>query len=259
MAYSGPWPDATPNFGKYAGGNWPGKSGGAWSPNTSSRMGQPGVGVLGFSVYADVRNIIKLIDQTTMKFRGGAFNRAIAGANLEAATAIQEGMANELDRRIDRQIGVRGFERRQRAGKRLRNSLLHYKNHEITTGGFTVGRPTWLDQSPATEYWRQIEYGNKPYRAYVLWTNDFNKFYEPYREGGGDRKSPPFGYPHLRMPLGAGASSMVGPFPAYHFSEGGRKVIRQIDWKVLYSDHLWRAGLTTQGVFRGQRVRPKVH
>ena len=248
MGFFDTWPDRPADFGKWTNGNWPQKKFGYWSPTTSLDLGQPGIGVPGFSVNVDIRSLVRLVDKVTYQFRGGAFNRAIARANEEAAVKIKEGMAAALDA----EVASNPIQRPQRPGKRLRNSLLHYNNHEVHVGGFTVGRPTWLDRSPAEEYWRQIEYGNVAREVNVLFTNDGSKWVGPWSPGGGKNKQPPEGYPHMRVNQKAagGVPVSLGPFPAYEYTKGGARVARAMDWRALYRRHLAAEGISTSGVFK---------
>lgn len=227
---------------------------------TTSRFGQVGPGTEGFSVRMDLRgrsDIIALVDRVTHNFRGGTFQQTVASVNERAAIQVQEAMVVELRHRI------RQTRRLQTRGERLELSLLDERNRDVTASSMIVGRESWLDESPAQLYWRQIDEGNPmEYDWRAFFTNDFNNFYGPWSSGGTERqsqlrhtrsggatklysrKAPP-GYKHSRMPQSStGVAMNVGPFPAYRYSAAGAKALRRFPFKAEYQKALANVGLS---------------
>lgn len=228
----------------------------------TSRFGRPGIGEDLLSVNFNARNVLRLTDTITGKFRGGAFQRAISQTNEDAAVKIQVGMVKALREKIKR-------DRTQRPGKRLEVALLHENNREVTASGFTVLRPSWMDRSPAALYWRQIEYGNDTiYFTQVWFTSDFQNFYAPWSPGGStaqsqrrnsrtggalySRPKPP-GYKHMRMPMHqpTGVPVAAGPFPEYDFVAGGERVFQAYDFAGQFRKRCKAVGINlSAGDFR---------
>lgn len=201
----------------------------------SARFGQS-TAADGVAVRFDASEILHLIDRTTGSFRGGGFQRALASANAQAAKVVQEGMAKELDR----QIGAR----EQRPGNRLRRSILNDRNVDVLANTFSVGLPSWMDQSPAALYWRRIEEGDpQTFTARILFTNnavDSVGYGPPFarpESGGGT---------HMRMPQFRRRGVLVqgiGPFPAYEYSRGGFAAFARVDMADLYQRELRAVGI----------------
>lgn len=217
----------------------------------TGRFGPTGVGRPGFSVRFESNAVLRLAQEIEGKFRfpGGGFQDAISEANDQAGIVIQEGMVKELQRRVRNTGRDQTVKRPPGQGKQaLERSLLHENNRLATASTLLVGRESWLEQSPAALYWRQIEEGNpKVYTWSALFTNDMSRFYYPWSPGGSSRghsRAMPPGYPHGRMPqMGRGAPMLVGPFPDYRYSRGGEQAADRFDWAGHYKLHLQRRGL----------------
>ena len=232
---------------------------GPFFETTNMRLGKSVLGSIGtfrFTVRADVGSMVELLDKQTRFFRDGAFYAALAKVNDNLAKEMQQGMVDELHRQMeanDRRPG-----RLQRGTNYLEESLLSYKNREVYANTFTVGRPSWLDQSPAAEYWRAIEEGQPTRKGYVLFWNALGKgeFSGPWSPGGGNDKMPK-GYPHMRLFMHQGGYTKRMVYPAYHYSKGAMKTGRAgvLDLRTRYEEALWDAGLVSLGFFKSGRPR----
>lgn len=192
-----------------------------------------------FSVTFNTKEIIRLIDQETGKYRSDAFYGALKRANLRAAETVQKGMAESVRTQIGTHSHYAG-PRPQRTGNRLIKSLMNAENRVVHSNNFMVGLETWMNRSPAAEYWRTIEEGMAGYDTRAL-------FYTP----GGKLASPGVGGPHMRMPqfttLGTqgrqiGAAIHVSPIEAFNYSEGGHEAFNNLDMADLYIRNLRAAG-----------------
>lgn len=206
---------------------------------SSARFGQVGIGGA-VSVRADLRgfDFLALTNRVTMSFRGGAFQRALTKVNGEAAHSIQVGEVEQLEG------AVAETGRRQRGGKRLESAIMDPRNIDVTASSFIVGRPSWLDQSPAKLYWRRIEEGDpNTFDAYILFSNSgadggYGKVQGPYVRPSYERTN-------MRMrQKGRGVFVRnIGPFPKYEFSLGGQRAMRAFPFKPRYSQELKTIGL----------------
>lgn len=224
----------------------------------SARFGQSFTpGRSSVTVRYDNAKLLALTDRVTGWFRGGAFQQALTEANAKVATNMQWGMVDELER----QVKLTG--RKQRGDERLEMSLLSEHNREAFANTFSVGRESWLDRSPARLYWRRIEEGDAAtFDSRILFTNDFGSFYGPWSPSGRDtrasagnyhRKQPP-GYKHMRMPQHRGAwVQNIGPYPAYRYSRGARRVLQRTNMHDLYATHLARVGINISDVLRAPK------
>lgn len=223
----------------------------------SLRFGKTGVGSVRVSQRFDARSMIRLATRTGQSF-GPGFREALAGVHEQVATKIQQGMAQTL------KTEVQETGRTQRGSNYLSLALLDPRNREVTASNFTVLRPSWMDKSHAERYWRQIEFGNtKEYDGYILFSNG-GKAYGPWRENGTrsagtqrnySRPRPP-GYKHhnlIQTVRGKGGwSSSIGPFPAYRYTRGGARVMRNTNMKAAYSQALSRVGIKMADVARAK-------
>lgn len=220
----------------------------------SRRFATTGIGDEVISTRFDVRAMMRLASRTGQSF-GPAFREALATTNEKVAIKIQEGMVEALRRRIE------ATGRNQRGGETLELALRDERNREVTASNFTVLRPSWMDRSHAVKYWRQIEYGNtKEYQGYIVFSNNGGQVAGPWREGGKralfgySRSEPPAGYKHSNLHFtGAGHggwSSSIGPFPAYHYSEGGKQVFDNTSMRAEYTRALDVVGIKFADVSR---------
>lgn len=209
------------------------------------------------SVRFQANSLLRLTDQITGALRGGGFNKALAAVHEKAAIEVQEGMVRELNKRV-RETG-----RPQREGKRLETALLDPQNREVTANGYWVLRRSWMDRSPAELYWRRIEEGDaSTFSSQILFTTNFGKFYGPFSPGGGRatqgrqqsrQVGGQSGYPHMRMiqwmPNGAWVTG-IGPFPAYRFTDGGKRAFEAFDHMAAYERAFKTIGLELSEVRR---------
>lgn len=212
-----------------------------------------GAGDASITVRFNANELISLANRTGGKFAGGSFQRALTAVHERASTKIQEGMVDRLNRAIHETGRV------QRGGERLATALMHEENRTVSAGGFVVGRPYWLDRSPAKLYYRRIEEGDqKTFDAKILFTNDFSKFVGPYSPGGrhgrGYSSAQPVGYKHMRMPQHRGAFVQnIGPFPAYRYSQGGVVAFRRFDMLANYTATLSAIGIPMEQYLKSKK------
>jgi hypothetical protein len=204
------------------------------------------------SVRFDASSILRLVSEVDQRFRSANFYAALKRANERAARVVQFGMVDELERKIG--------PRPQRPGKRLARSIMNERNREVFANTFTVGRATWLDQSPAALYWRRIEEGDKKtFNSRIFFTNN-NDLSGPYAapwspggstkswgRNGGTSRNTPGGFPHMRMPQHMAKGVMVvgiGPYPDLEYSQGGRRAFSRLNMEDLYRRELGAIGIT---------------
>lgn len=198
----------------------------------------------GFTVTFKANKLIRLTDSVSNKFVGGAFQTALSEVHERVADDVQHGMVQ----RLEEKVAATG--RVQRGDERLRNSLLDERNRDVSASMFTVGRPMWLDKSPAAVYWRRIEEGD---------TQTFDTVGGAFFTSGFGRGSFQVANPALKG-LGAGGKGKgamrmpqrqalaprildVGPYPAYKYTLGGKKRFDNTDMAALY-----RTALSTRGI-----------
>lgn len=223
---------------------------------SSARFGRVGIGEPGFSVVFNTNSLIRLTDSVTGQFREGTgnFQRALSEANDKAALKVAEAMVESLQR------SVKATGRKQRGTNNLAEAILHINNRDVTASSFIVGRPSWLDRSPAELYWRRIEEGDQTtFDSEILFTNLDGKSYAPWTPGGGgnspgrfgiSRPMPP-GYKHMRMPQHRGVFVQnIGPFPAYHYSAAGLKALQRLQMKQRYKAELSHYGIELADVLK---------
>lgn len=229
----------------------------------SARFGSTALGTPGFSVRLDARTerMIQLVDEVSNNFRGGAFQRALAKSHEAAAEVVQMGMVTELRKQ------VKATGRRQRGSNYLEFSLLHENNVDTTATGYTVGRESWLERSPARVYYRRIEEGdNATFDGKILFTNDHPGLGGPYsapwslggisfrqrwslKNHGPEARDQPPGYKHIRMPQRRGAYVQnIGPYPAYRYSRGGLEAQRRLKMYGIYEKNLAAVGINITDV-----------
>lgn len=210
---------------------------------TGPRTGRFGWEVTGglFSARFNAREHIHLVDQVTGFFRGGGFNRGLAEAHENMAEQVQERAVEILRRRVA-QTGRPQLSESPRPGReanRLETSILNEYNRFASASGFLVGRPDWLEQSPAALYYRIIEEGGTPYV-----TSGF--FFAP----GGKAELPSSARDAIKLHQTARTSGkpftfLVAGTPAYQMHEGAGEWWadqRQLIFSV-YNDVLNRHGL----------------
>lgn len=192
---------------------------------------------------------ISLINRMTNKFQGGAFRIAVTDVNDKAGAFVQQGQVLRLKEKI-KETG-----RTQTGQHTLEIALLDERNRRATVSGFIVGVKTWLDESPAALYYRRIEEGDpNTFSAYVLFTSGFGTS-GPYSPNGGNR-SKPLGYKHRTMLQGRGVFvTGIGPYPAYHYSEGGREYLAKYDMRQRYIAALANVGIPLNQFQRRRKKR----
>lgn len=179
-----------------------------------ARLARPGPGAL-WAARFNASEHIRLTQQITGYFQPAAFYRKVALAHVDMAELVQERAVEILQERVAA-TGRPQLEDAPRPGReanRLETSILHEQNREVTASGWTVGRPGWLEESPAALYWRLIEEGGTAYRT-------FGFFYPP----GGKAELP--GAQRTAIMLGQTLNTSRKPFPflvaatpAYHMME----------------------------------------
>lgn len=199
----------------------------------------------------NARSLVYLTDRVTGSFRGSAFNGALAKAHAEAAYVVQEGMVEELDRKV----AANG--RLQRPGRRLQVALMDDRNVNVFTNSFQVGIEAWLNKSPAALYWRRIEEGDpKSFRARVLFTDVASDGgYGPIT-GQGRYYTPGETAGNMRMkqfdPKGhQGILVRIRGYPALRFSKGGKRALGRFDMYSAYERNLRSAGIRINKGTRG--------
>jgi hypothetical protein len=215
---------------------------------STARFGAPSLGDERLTLRYDIRavGIVSLTDRITGQFRPGTgnFQRALEQVHRRAAEEAQKRMAEVLDRKIAKN-------RVQRPGERLKMATLHKDNYEATATGFAVGRPSWLDRSPAALYWRRIEEGDAvTFDSEILFTNNHpgGPYHLPARGpvwGGGAG-----GMKHMRMPQHKGPLvHNIGPYPEYAFMrEGARVMRRNFNFRKAYETTLAAYGINIADV-----------
>lgn len=205
--------------------------------------------------------MIRLTDAITGHFIGGQFTRVLSDVHLDAAVKIQQGMVDELKKR------VQATRRMQRGTNYLELALNDERNRIVSASGLNVLLPQWMNQSEAKKYWRRIEFGDtQTFNSFILFTNDIlgGKRYGPWSPGGSATgysgtsanrssrsgnnnlysRSAPEGYKHMRMPQHAGAYVQnIGPFPDYKYSRGGAKVFDRYSFYNAYKGPLAAIGV----------------
>lgn len=222
------------------------------------RYGRPGLGDQNLTVNFNPSKILRITDRVTGYFVGGGMQRALAEVHEAAALQVQVGMVEELKKKVAK-TGRRQGPRPQGTGA-LEASLLDPRNTEVTASAFSVLRPAWMEQSPAALYWRRIEEGDQTtFNAYILFTNDMmgGRRYGPWSPAGtranGRRANPtaPPGYKHMRMPQGRGALVMnIGPYPAYEYTDGGKRALRRFPFRAQYKASLASVGINISNHLR---------
>jgi hypothetical protein len=219
---------------------------------STARFSPTALGQRGFSLRFQANSIIRLTDKVTGHFIGGGFNQALEEVNGKVAILMQEGQAQRLDEKIDATGRVRRV-----PGQRLKKSILHENNRDVSASGFTVGRPAWLDKSPAKLYWRRIEEGDTQTFDTVggaFFTSNFapgsfsvaNPGMAQMGTRGGSGGA-------MRMPQRQALAPRilnVGPFPEYAFSLGGTAVYRRTNMGALYQTALAARGIPMDRVKR---------
>lgn len=202
----------------------------------TARFGRPIVGG-DLTFRFEARQMIALTDRERKKFFGGEFQRAMRAAHTTAAEIAAEGMVDKLDAEVA--ATGRTQDSRKGQGERLRDVLVDARNFDITASGFAVGRPAWLDESPAAKYWRQIEQGNP--NSYLtqggaLFTNDFSSWHMPSTDRTHARMPQMFklGRVGLRAGRPLGPTFWYGPFPEYRYSRGAGQAMRRLDMIAVY-------------------------
>lgn len=187
-------------------------------------------------------------------FRSPALTDAIIEVHDKAAREIQRGMVNELNAKI----GSTGRKQGDRPGPyghkkgALALSLLDERNRVAGRDSMLVGVESWLDRSPAKWYYRSIEEGMGTFSDEIaFFDRDLGKRYGPYSPGGMSKgfdgvlrsRSAPPGYKNLLMGRGLVFVQDIGPYPAYHYTRGGRSIFRSIQWQGRYERAFARVGI----------------
>jgi hypothetical protein len=212
---------------------------------SSARFGSTAPGKAGFSYRFQASSQIRLTDRVTGRFIGGGFNQALEEVHNKVAILMQEGQAQRLEEKID------ATGRQQRPGERLKTSILHEANRDVTASGFTVGRPAWLDRSPAAVYWRRIEEGDTQtfdtiggaFFTSTFGPGSFAVANHALKNLGSQGRG--FGGA-MRMPQRQALAPRilnVGPYPAYKFTLGGKAVLNRTDFGAHYSRALASRGI----------------
>lgn len=230
----------------------------------SARLGQTASGRKGVSVTYDTRKLIALTDKITGQFRPntGSFQRALAEVNGKAAEVIARGMVEKLEEGIDR------GGRKQRGTNWLSTSLLAEENKEWYANSIIVGKESWLEESPAQNYWRGIEEGIGSYTTQALFSavNGPPGVWggpQPYSSTWGGKMKWPRGDrrgKEIRMPQFMNGSSKVKEitvraFGGYHYSRGGAIAFRDFRIKDQYEIALRSVDINMSDVLATRKKR----
>ena len=183
-------------------------------------------------------SIMALTDRVTGRFLGGPFRQAVTDVHTNAAITVQEGMVDSLRK------SIKATGRKQRAGERLEMALLDEQNRQVTSSGYSVLRPSWMNRSPAALYWRRIEEGDKAtFGSFILFSDGpGTKLVAPWRKGGA--RPSPAGYKNMRMPQHRGAwVADIGPYPEYAYTKGGVRASRRFPYAQRYRVALKNVGI----------------
>lgn len=187
-------------------------------------------------------------------FSSQAFDAVVTEVHDKAAIDIQKGMAEELDAKV----GSTGRPQQNHTGPgghksgALRLSLLDERNRFSDMTQMAVGLESWLDKSPAQNYWRSIEQGMGTWSGEATFSNGYtSKRYGPWSPGGMSRnlagvmdsRNQPPGYKHHRLWQSGPFVSDIGPYPAYRYSRGGARAFRQIQFGTRYKRAFARVGI----------------
>lgn len=223
---------------------------------TSARFGRTrqGQGSI-ITVTFDSKRLLFLTDQVTGAFRNGKFQAAVSAANEQLADRVARGMVARLEERIDSRVGgnaAMGGRRPQRGTNHLEQSLMSEKNRFVSASQVKVGLPQWLNKSPAKRYWRRIEQGapEMVIETTILFKTTGGKFVWP---SGGQLDPKLIRRPKGAEPMAKGQfRHSIGPFPAYHYAEGGQEAFARTSMVELYRVQLAKVGIPLESVLRGK-------
>jgi hypothetical protein len=206
----------------------------------SARFGQASSAVAGYSVTFDTSRLLALTDRVTGQFRAntGQFQKALASVNERAAATVAQGMYDRLSLEVARR------NRPQRGTDSLGLSILDEQNREVYANTFVVGKESWLERSPASNYWRGVESGIGEYYTKALFTHV---------------NGPPWGGPYhrpdrkrdgldLRMRQHKGPKVRVSAFDGYRYSRGGRDAFERFDIADQYEVALAAIGINMSDI-----------